>query len=394
MHPVASTATTPARSLYLVMNWVDGQQLRDFVTLGGGSREATLQVLRHLEQVADVLDWLHSGAATPSGRPIVHGALSTANVMITPAGQAVLVDFGLARLVAHQTQQAAGTPGYAAPEVWLSGQYSPAGDRYGFGAIAYFALTGRDPSFDRAEIREGFRLNPLLVSATSQTLDQVMEIFADEPERRPAALQWVRLLRTTATTTSRAAPATFVPPAPPTVAYRRGRHLVTGGICAALLLGVIVGASMFGGQPEPSTASTGSDPSSAAIPPVADVTDSPAVRRESGNQPILLNCGYGVDLDSPEPDWGVRRLGTASDITHSGSELSFFYGTDLAPVDGDPNIETCQSATAYDDILRLDSVEAGDTFCVRTNGGRFAFVTITDTAEPLELDVVVWEAFS
>lgn len=403
MHPTGGAAGASGRSLYLVMNWVEGQQLRDFVTLGGGSREATLRVLRHLEQVADILDWLHSGAATPSGRSVVHGDLSTGNVMITPTGQAVLVDFGLARLAAHQTQQAAGTPGYAAPEVWLSGRYSPASDRYGFGSISYFALTGRNPPFDRAEIREGFRANPLLASADPQTLDQVMDIFADDPRQRPAALRWIRLLRDAAATTRLAALAPQAPPlapartpAVPADLRPRGRQ-VAAGIGAALVVGVLVGAMVFGGRAETQVPRADADAISADVP-AAEANVTPAIRRETGAQPIRLTDRYSADLDSVEPDWGVTDMfGGDTDVrlqpysAPSSDSLDAYNGAEFAPVEGGPDLATCERATEYYSGLQLDDTAPGYSFCARTNGGRYAFVTILDPAEPVQLDVVVWE---
>ncbi|MEC3997372.1 phosphotransferase [Actinacidiphila sp. DG2A-62] len=122
-HPrgaLAGTAPGTGRALYLVMNHVDGLDLRDW------RAERTLrtpaerrEAVRCLEQLADVLDWLHSGAATPSGRTVVHGDLSPGNVMVDAHGQATLVDFGLSKLAAdHRTAEVWFTPGFAAPEVY------------------------------------------------------------------------------------------------------------------------------------------------------------------------------------------------------------------------------------------------------------------------------------
>ena len=201
-HLTGTAAETPGRWLYLVMNWVEGQPLSDWVMSNRDAPDRDIRILRHLEQAADVLDWLHSGQATPSNRPVVHGDLSPGNVMITPVGQAVLVDFGLIRLVTHHTQEATGTPGYAAPEVWLAGQYSPASDRYSFGAIAYFALTGTVPPPHPDDIRAGLAATPLLASAQPARVDQLMGMFSADPTDRPRVIEWIRLLRNTATTTA------------------------------------------------------------------------------------------------------------------------------------------------------------------------------------------------
>jgi serine/threonine protein kinase len=201
MHGVGEANGDDGRSLYLVMNWVEGRSLSAWVS---SNREllGSAQALEHLEQVAEVLDLLHSGRTTPSGREIVHGDLSPQNVMITPAGQAVLVDFGLARLSTHKTHNAAGTPGYTAPEVWTSGDYSPAGDRYSFGALSYLMLTGTNPPSTHAAIRDGLASHSLLAGVSAAAVDRLMSIFSVEAGERPSATDWLRVLRNSAPTRS------------------------------------------------------------------------------------------------------------------------------------------------------------------------------------------------
>lgn len=167
-HPAGRSTQEGAsggRALYLVMNHVEGLDLRDW------RAERTLEApaerreaVRCLEQLADVLDWLHSGAATPSGRTVVHGDLSPGNVMIDANGQATLVDFGLSKLTAdHQTAEVWFTPGFAAPEVF-EGKRTPASDRYAFGAIAYFLLSGESPATMPETLRAALLDLPELVA--------------------------------------------------------------------------------------------------------------------------------------------------------------------------------------------------------------------------------------
>lgn len=84
---------------------------------------------------------------------MIHGDLSPGNVMVDAHGQATLVDFGLSKLTAdHQTAEVWFTPGYAAPEVF-DGKRTPGTDRYAFGAIAYFLLSGESPPATRSSWR-------------------------------------------------------------------------------------------------------------------------------------------------------------------------------------------------------------------------------------------------
>jgi serine/threonine protein kinase len=207
-HPAEGAGEYTDRALYLVMNYVQGVDLRDWraehaVEGPRGQREA----LRYLEQVALVLDVLHSGRATPSKRVVVHGDLSPGNVMISDEGQATLVDFGLSRIAArHMTARPWFTPGYAAPEIF-TGEYSAATDRYAFGAIAYFTLTGEDPPPAPEQLRERFGALPLVANAGERQRELVMAMFSAEPGDRPEAADWIRALRSLATSAPWTGPA-------------------------------------------------------------------------------------------------------------------------------------------------------------------------------------------
>ncbi|NYI07669.1 protein kinase domain-containing protein [Allostreptomyces psammosilenae] len=195
-----ATAPPPERALYLVMNHVDGLDLRDWRAerLSEGPR-GRRQALAHLEQVAEVLDWLHSGRATPSGRTVVHGDLSPGNVMIDVNGQATLVDFGLSKISArHLTSRPWFTPGYAAPEV-LSGEYTPATDRYAFGAVAYFLLSGEEPPQSPEQLRDAFATLPELERADGRQRERALAMFSTDPSERPSAVDWLRTIRAAAT---------------------------------------------------------------------------------------------------------------------------------------------------------------------------------------------------
>ncbi|MFC5029835.1 protein kinase [Streptomyces sp. SID13666] len=193
------------RALYLVMNHVEGLDLRDWraeraLDTPAERREA----VRCLEQLADVLDWLHTGSATPSGRSVVHGDLSPGNVMIDANGQATLVDFGLSKLTAdHQTAEVWFTPGFAAPEVF-EGKRSAATDRYAFGALAYFLLSGESPATMPEQVRAALLALPELAGLEPERAARIAAVFATDPANRPESLSaWVRELRPAVISTTR-----------------------------------------------------------------------------------------------------------------------------------------------------------------------------------------------
>ncbi|MEU2545066.1 protein kinase [Streptomyces roseolus] len=217
IHAPGESGTLTGRALVLVMNHVDGLDLRDW------RAERTLatpaerrEVMRTLEQLADVLDWLHSGKATPSGRTVVHGDLSPGNVMVDEHGQATLVDFGLSKLTAdHQTAEVWFTPGYAAPEIF-EGKRTPATDRYAFGAIAYFLLSGQSPPAAPEQLAAAFATVPQIAGLSEEQRRKVLAIAAADADKRPLSLSaWVKEVRhgvVSTTTTSRPATPQDAPP--------------------------------------------------------------------------------------------------------------------------------------------------------------------------------------
>ena len=254
----AGEQPTGQRALYLTMNWVDGRTLREWTQLHRSPADG-YEALRYLAQVGDVLDWLHSGQATPSGRPVIHADVTPNNVIVTPAGQAVLVDFGLTRLAAGISQVVEGTGGYVAPEIKAAGAYSPGSDRYAFGALTYFVLTGTPASASLAEIRAGLGSVPS-VAAQPGALEHLMRMFDPNPLARPGCGEWIRSFKITGATsadpggvgfTAPLSPVTVaqptmplpvsVPPPPPAEKSGQRRKRL---VAAILVLGLLIAAGV------------------------------------------------------------------------------------------------------------------------------------------------------
>ena len=183
------------RNLYLVMNWVEGEALDSWVL-----RNRQIDVgnaLKLLLPVAVAVDTMHSGQLT-GGVPVVHRDIKPANILISK-DSSVLVDFGLTRgLSSGHPVGRAGTPGYIAPEVVAGGAYSPAADRYAFGATVFFLLTGRHPSpaIKPAQSRHLLETAPATGSTPSDLVDRVVAMLDPDPDRRPVALaNWIAQLR-------------------------------------------------------------------------------------------------------------------------------------------------------------------------------------------------------
>lgn len=90
---------------------------------------------------------------------ILHRDLKPSNVLVDTAGVPHLTDFGLARMLQHDSQltrttAVLGTPSYMAPEqaAGNSRGLSPATDVWGLGAVLYHLLTGRPPFAGRTTV--------------------------------------------------------------------------------------------------------------------------------------------------------------------------------------------------------------------------------------------------
>ena len=124
----------------IAMDWVDGTDLASLLRREGRPGLPVPSVLRWLAEAAAALTHLHT-----QPRPVVHGDVKPANLILTSEGQLVLVDFGLASTGSAQGR-GGGTEGYRAPEVTAGAPPSRASDTYGLAATAWALLTGSTPT--------------------------------------------------------------------------------------------------------------------------------------------------------------------------------------------------------------------------------------------------------
>src|SRR5437660_1982114 len=131
---------------FIAMQYVEGKNVRELVSGRPLDLRSALSVAI---QVADALAAAHS-------RGIIHRDIKAGNVMVTPAGQVKILDFGLAKLLdhegggIHQTDLTEvgipyGTATYAAPEQARGERVDARADIFSTGVLLYEMLTGTWP---------------------------------------------------------------------------------------------------------------------------------------------------------------------------------------------------------------------------------------------------------
>ena len=127
---------------FMVMEYIPGESLYDIVKQGGPLRVP--DAARYFLKVLDGLDAAHDAG-------LVHRDIKPSNIMVTPDGDAKILDLGLARAMGDESpltrpNVVIGTLDYASPEQ-LSDAASAdrRSDLYSLGCTLYFTLAGRPP---------------------------------------------------------------------------------------------------------------------------------------------------------------------------------------------------------------------------------------------------------
>ncbi|MGE5183922.1 MAG: protein kinase domain-containing protein, partial [Acidobacteriota bacterium] len=129
-----------AGEVYFVMELVEGQPLSEVLRATLERREwFPLEAVAQIAlEIGDALDAMHALG-------VIHRDVKPANILLDrERDRAVLVDVGVA-IKAGDQRDAAGTPGFAAPESFLEQEGTAATDVYGLAATMFCAITGRPP---------------------------------------------------------------------------------------------------------------------------------------------------------------------------------------------------------------------------------------------------------
>lgn len=135
--------TMPDKLPYLVMEYVEGKNLLEFLRERNANPNESLRIFR---QILAAVGYAHS-------KGLIHRDLKPGNILVNQDGVPKLLDFGIAKIldtdfIEEKASQTATflrqlTPEYASPEQIKGEPITPASDIYSLGIILYEILTGR-----------------------------------------------------------------------------------------------------------------------------------------------------------------------------------------------------------------------------------------------------------
>ncbi len=186
---------------------VDGQVVVVFEYVEGDTLSARLQQgPLSVSEAVEVTWQLADALAAAHAQGIIHRDLKPSNVVLNPDGRAKVLDFGIARMVPAGADMSAsapgtiggglvGTPGYAAPEQYLSRNVDGRADLYSLGVILFEMIAGRRPfpGSDAIQLATAVLRDdaPKLTSSglwvPPQLTRLVERLLEREPSRRPAS---------------------------------------------------------------------------------------------------------------------------------------------------------------------------------------------------------------
>jgi len=168
---------------YLVMDFIEGRALEEYVEQSDGSPLPLEQVLGWGIQLCDVLSYLHNRQPA-----IIFRDLKPSNVMVSENGHVYLIDFGSPASSSRGNRM---IPSRSVPPVTrlqsnMASQSTPRSDLYSLGALLHCLLTGVDPSEQPFFFRFASELNPAVPYELSELFQSMLSMDSD---KRPASAQ-------------------------------------------------------------------------------------------------------------------------------------------------------------------------------------------------------------
>lgn len=167
-------------SLCIIEDYIDGDNLLEILKRGVPAQET---VVSWMLDVCDAMAYFHS-----LDPPIIYRDLKPSNIMLTRDQRIKIVDFGIAKNYAENSEdtQPLGTVGYASPE--HSTMHTDfRSDIYTIGTTMFHLLTGVDPSKPPYVMKPIREINPnlssglekIIIKATKQDPDERYQTIAE-----------------------------------------------------------------------------------------------------------------------------------------------------------------------------------------------------------------------
>ncbi len=182
-------------SLYIAMRYLSGGSLHDKFVIDG--TVSLRETAHYLKQLAGALDYAHE-------QGIIHRDMKLANVLLDDNANALLSDFGIARMLEsslHLTESGSvlGSPHYMSPEQNEGKPLDARSDLYSLAVMVYLMITGQFPfhadtpvAIALQHVTKAPPLPTLLNSSLPTTVDAVLlKGLAKSPaDRFPSAAEF------------------------------------------------------------------------------------------------------------------------------------------------------------------------------------------------------------
>ncbi len=171
-------------SQFLVMDFIPGENFR---TLVENKTTFTIpQILSWADQLGTAITYLHT-----QNPPIYHRDIKPANIKLTPAGDVVLVDFGIAKTgdPSAETQSGAWafTPGFAPPEQVSGMRTGPQSDQFSLASTLYYLIASKAPADSARRLmgeEELLSLKAFMPEVPNHVSDAIDKALSIKPDAR------------------------------------------------------------------------------------------------------------------------------------------------------------------------------------------------------------------